>query len=132
MKNYQIECKVEYTFGGKNKLEETRVAELDVSKDFTGESAIRFEEDYKRIVKLIKKAAKNGGFVDLQLTVSTYKDSENVSEIQSTGFKAWKGIGYSDAESEGFHLEPDTRYVPETQDLFLSFEETAFEFIRNL
>lgn len=132
MKNYQITCKVTNQLGGKNKSEETRVAELDVSKDFIGEHAIRFENDYKVIVELIKNAAMTGGFVELELTVSTYTDSENIDEIQSTGFKAWRGLGYSDVESEGFHLDPDTRYVPETQDVFLSFEETAFEFIRNL
>ena len=79
-----------------------------------------FLDDIRKIYNDVKRLAKLCETVEIELTVAEYsRHGHDRMQLRDEDFKCWTYAGI--AEADGIHLEPDTRYVPESHDMWLDF-----------
>lgn len=75
-----------------------------------------FLEDIKKIYADVKRLAKNGQWIEVEIYVSDYEDEKNYIV---RNFDRWTYYGI--AEADGIHLDADTKYTNECHDIWLDF-----------
>ena len=99
------------------KVDTMRSAVLNTGGEYFQLSDIsEFLEDIKKIYTDVKRLAKNGQWIEVEIYVSDYEDEKNYIV---RNFDRWTYYGI--AEAEGIHLDADTKYTNECHDMWLDF-----------
>lgn len=82
-----------------------------------------FIDDIRKIYKDVKRLAKVGHPVEIELTVAEYKrhGSGDHCTLSQGNFDRWEYLGT--AEADGIHLDPDGKYTEPSHDIWLDFEK---------
>ena len=106
--------------------ESTYEADLSIDNETSIRDIVQFEDDVKKIWKKAVNAARVFAAVDMEVTRALYERTDEPYNLQSKDFDRWYTRNTSDISiekgEEGIYLAPDTKYTPETKDLFLGHD----------
>lgn len=106
--------------------ESTYEADLHVDNETSIRDIVQFEDDVKKIWKKAVNAARAFAAVDMEVTRALYERTDEPYNLISKDFDRWYTRNTSDISiekgEEGIYLVPDTKYTPETKDLFLGHD----------
>lgn len=116
MKTYHVTLNYETVKRG-IKVDTTRTAQLNAGGNyFTLSDICEFLDDLKKIYADVKRLAKDGKWIEVEICVSEYESDTNYI---TKNFDRWTYYGI--AEAEGIHLDADTKYTNECHDIWLDF-----------
>lgn len=111
-----------------------RKADLELGVYTSFDDILRFESDVKKILNAVKKAYRNGDYIEVDLCVANYQtdyhDDGGFDNKQLT-FDRWYYEGLQDNE-DGLHLNADERYTEPSHDLWLDYKERILESLRSI
>ena len=105
-------------------------AEVRLSAEVSFSEIVRFQDEVKKLYSEAIKAIKADNYLDIEITVHTYKYFPNrnwktLETLETVGFDRWTAAPVWEQDTDGVYFRPDTRYTSEYKDGYLT-KKTLF------